>query len=109
MIQYDDPVTRLDDHGVTIKSYGRPRHPRTIPYREIRAVEVIELGPLSGRHRLVGFGFRRPRHFFHWDSARSTKTSGIALDAGRLIRPVITPEDPEGALAVLERHLANRT
>lgn len=101
MQRYEDEVVRIDESEVLIKSYGLPGRSRTVPRGSIGSTEVIELGPFSGKYRLVGFGFRRPRYFFHWDSGRSRKTHGIALDTGRFVRPVITPDDHQAALAAL--------
>jgi hypothetical protein len=105
MTTYDDDDICLDDHGITIKNYLYPGHRRFIAYETIRSAALIELGPLSGRHRLVGVGFRRPRHFFHWDRRRSTKTAAIELDTGRAIRTVITPIDPGPVLEAVEQRM----
>lgn len=99
---YEDANLCLDEDGLTVKNYFGPGHRRAIAYREIVDHEVIELGPLTGRHRLVGLGLRRPRHFFHWDRSRSSKAHAIALDVGGTIRPVITPDDHRKVLDVLE-------
>ena len=101
----DDDAVSLDEHGITIKNYLYPGHRRFIAYETIRSAALIELGPWSGRHRLVGIGFRRPRHFFHWDRNRSTKTSAIELDTGRRIWTVITPTDPEAVLKAVEQQM----
>jgi hypothetical protein len=105
MTTYDDDDICLDDHGITIKNYLYPGHRRFIAYETIRSAALIELGPLSGRHRLVGVGFRRPRHFFHWDRRRSTKTAAIELDTGRAIRTVITQIDPGPVLEAVEQRM----
>lgn len=99
---YDDDVVRIDRETVLVKSYLLPGRQREIRRDTILGVSVVELGPLSGRYRLVGLGFRRPRNFFHWDPRRSKKGRGIVLDTGRLLRPVITPDDHDAAMAALE-------
>lgn len=104
MSLYEDAAMVLDDEGITITSYLWPRHRRRIPFAAIDRYQLIELGPLSGRYRLVGLGFRRPRHFFHWDRQRSSTTTAIVLDTGRFIRPVITPQRPEQVIRVLDEH-----
>ena len=103
---YQDDRMILDDQGITITSYLYPGNRRHIPYATISDYNVIELGPFSGRHRLVGLGVRRPRHFFHWDRTRSTKTRSIALDAGRLLHPVISPDDLDRVVQLLDEHAA---
>ena len=105
MTIYDDDALCLDEQGITIKNYWYPGHRRSIAYDTIRSAALIELGSLSGRHRLVGIGFRQPRHFFHWDRKRSTKTHAIELDTGRRIHIVITPTDPEQVLEMVEQQM----
>jgi hypothetical protein len=101
---YQDDRMFLDDQGITITSYLYPGHQRHILYTTISDYQLIELGPLSGRHRLVGLGFRRPRNFFHWDRTRSTKTHSIALDTGRPLHPVISPDDLDRVVQLLDEH-----
>lgn len=105
MSHYEDPAVRLDDQGLTIKSYFRPRHERHIPFASIRRVGLIEIGPLSGRYRLVGLGFRRPRNYFHWDTNRSSKTHAVEIDTGRFFRPTITPDHPQEVVDLIERSI----
>ena len=98
---YDDVVVRIDQETVLVKSYLLPGRQREIRRDAIVGVWAVELGPFSGRYRLVGLGFRWPRNFFHWDTRRSKKGRGIVLDVGRFLRPVITPDDHEAAMAAL--------
>jgi len=102
---YEDDAVSLDERGITIKNYLYPGNRRFVPYETITSTEVIELGTLSGRHRLVGIGFRRPTYFFHWDRSRSVKTQAIALDTGRTMRTVISPAASGPVLAILEQQL----
>lgn len=106
MTDYVDNVVTLDDSGVTIENHLLPGRPRRIAYDDIVAVDAIELGFATGRHRLVGMGPFRPRHFFHWDRKRSQKSRGVVLDLGRWLRVVITPDDPDTVLDLLRRRIA---
>lgn len=94
----------IDELGITIKNSMYPGHRRRITYHAIRSFGVVRLGPLSGRHRLVGFGVRRPRLFFHWDRRRSTKRHAIELDTGQMFRTAITPVHNRAALEAVRRH-----
>ncbi len=49
---YEDDAVSLDERGITIKNYLYPGNRRLVPYETITSTEVIELGALSGRHRL---------------------------------------------------------
>ncbi len=102
---YEDDAVSLDERGITIKNYLYPGNRRLVPYETITSTEVIELGALSGRHRLVGIGFRRPTYFFHWDRSRSDKTHAIALDTGRTMRTVISPEANGLVLELVEQQI----
>lgn len=104
MTRYEDETILLDDDGLTIKSYLRPGHAKRIEYGSIKNFEVFEMGFWTGRHRLVGIGFGRPRSWFAWDRDRGRKHTAISLDAGGWIRPTIVPEDPAAVEAILAEH-----
>ena len=101
MNHYEDRSLLIDDDGITITSYFWPGHQRHIPFSSIVAVEEIPIGNFSGRYRLVGFEFRSLRDFFPWDSHRSATSPALALDIGRRIRPVISPEDHEQVVKLI--------
>ena len=105
MNHYEDRSLLIDDDGITITSYFWPGHRRHIPFSSIVAVEEIPLETFSGRYRLVGFELRRLRDFFPWDTHRSATSRAIALDIGRRVRPVISPEDHEQVLKLIMEHL----
>jgi hypothetical protein len=104
---YQDNGMFLDEEGITVTNYLYPGHRRHIPYASISEYRLIELGRLTGKHRLVGLGFRRPRHFFHWDRNRSSKTHSVVLDTGRFIHPIISPDDHNRLVQLLDEHAAN--
>jgi hypothetical protein len=99
--RYEDEVILLDDDAVTIKTYRKPGDARRIEYGSIRNVESFEMGLWSGRYRLVGMSFGRPRNWFAWDKRRNDKRIAIGLDVGKWIRPTFVPEDPDTAEEVL--------
>ena len=103
MTHYEDKTILLDDEAVTIKSYRKPADTKRIEYRSIKGFEVFQMGFWTGRHRLVGMSFGRPRSWFHWDRDRGDKSTGISLDVGGWIRPTIVPDDPEAVAEILNR------
>ncbi|MGI9613323.1 MAG: hypothetical protein ACR2QO_10470 [Acidimicrobiales bacterium] len=109
MNHYQDRTLLVDEHGITITSYAWPGHHRHIPFSSIVAVEEIPLGTFSGRYRLVGFELRRLRDFFPWDTHRSATSRAFALDVGRRVRPVISPQDPEQVLKLIAERTHGRS
>lgn len=107
-MSYTDQSLAIDSDGITIGNYRYPGHDRRIPFSSIAGFETITLGPLTGRFRLVGFGFTRPRHFFPWDRKRRTGQQAIALDLGKFVRPVISPEDHERVVQILNATSAGK-
>ena len=101
MTRYEDDAILLDDDGLTIKSYRRPGDEKRIEYRSIRSFEMFQMGFWTGRHRLVGIGFGRPRNWFHWDRDRNSKRTAISLDVGGWLRPTIVPEDSDAVAEIL--------
>ena len=65
------------------------------------------MGFWTGRHRLVGISFGRPRNWFHWDRNRNRKSTAISLDVGGWIRPTIVPDDPEAVEEILRAQVVN--
>jgi len=101
MSRYEDDTVLLDDDGLTIKSYRKPRDEKRIEYRSIRSFETFETGLFTGRHRLVGINPGKPRNWFHWGRGRSDKRTAISLDVGGWIYPTIVPDDPDAVEEVL--------
>ena len=101
MARYEDEVILLDEEAVTIKSYRKPGDAKRIEYSSIRNVERFEMGFWSGRLRLVGMSFGRPRDWFAWDRNRNKNRVAISLDVGKWIRPTVVPEDPDAAEQIL--------
>lgn len=104
-VLYDDGHVRLDRDGVTIRRYYFPLgRSKRIPYARIRAVREWRMGPFTGKGRLWGSGDLR--HWAPLDLRRPRKETALALDLGRWVTPVVTPDDPARVLAILGRHTA---
>ncbi len=103
---YDDGLVILDADGLTIRHYYFPlATSKRIPYARIKGVQEWRMGLLTGKGRLWGSG-----DFRHWvplDLRRPQKQKALILDLGRWVRPVITPDDPDRVLALLEEHLSH--
>ena len=101
MANYEDDGILLDENGLTIKNYRRPGDSKQIAFTLIRSIERFDMGIWSGRYRVIGISFGRPRNWFHWDARRRGKRTAISLDLGKWIRPAIVPRDPDTAEEIL--------
>jgi hypothetical protein len=103
---YDDGKVTCTDQGIVIHHYYFPAGAKRIPYSAIREVRRVSLGTM-GRWRIAGSGDLV--HWFNFDARRPRKSSALVLHLDGRIRPVITPDDPDRAAAVLEAHGVNVT
>ena len=107
MTRYEDDSVLLDDEGVTIKNYRKRHDDKRISYRTIQDFELFEMGFWSGRHRLIGLSFGRPRNWFPWERNRRDKRIAVSLDVGKLILPTVTPDDPDAVAAILSEQVTS--
>lgn len=94
MVSYEDTSVVIDENGLVIKAYRWPGDSRQVAFNDIQDIEVFEMGPLTGRYRLVGISPGRLHNWFHWDRKRRDKTTAIGLNVGGFIRPTIVPDEP---------------
>jgi len=102
---YDDGLVQLDADGLTIRRYyfplGTSKH---ILYAQIKGVQQLPMGLWTGKGRLWGSGDLR--HWFPLDLRRPWKEKALILDIGTWVRPVITPDDPDQVLALLQERIS---
>ncbi len=100
-ILYDDGLVQLNSDGLIIRRYhfplGTSKH---IPYAQIKGVQPWPMGLWTGKGRLWGSGDLR--HWFSLDLRRPWKEKALILDLGAWVRPVITPDEPDRVLALLQ-------
>lgn len=99
MSEYDDGLVACTEDALVIRRYYFPlASSKTIPYSKIHS---IESRPAS-RGRVWGTG-----NFVDWhnfDVGRPRKKTALAINLGRHIRPVVTPDNPGEVIRVLARH-----
>lgn len=104
---YDDGKVACTDQELVIRNYYffflGAKH---IPYSAIREARRVRLGTM-GRWRIHGSGDFV--HWFNFDARRPRKYSAIVVHLDGVIRPVITPDDPDRVAAVLAEHGVNVT
>jgi hypothetical protein len=106
-VLHDDGLVKLDLDGLTIRRYYFPLGTsKRIPYARIKGVQERRMGALTGKGRLWGSGDLR--HWFPLDPSRPQKEKALVLDVGKWVRPVITPEDPDRVLALLQEYTSGR-
>jgi hypothetical protein len=105
---YDDGGVACTDDSLVIRHYYFPFGDKRIPYTKIEQVRRLPLSGLTGRYRIWGSGDFT--HWFNLDAGRPGKTVKFVIQtSGGGIRPVITPDDPDGVQAELTAHGVNVT
>ena len=97
-MDYDDGLITTTSDALVIRRYNALLQHRSIPYSDIRSVKRIPIGQLR-RWRL--WGTTIPGYWFNLDAGRRRKSIGFVIDAGRAVKPIITPDDPDQLLAAL--------
>jgi hypothetical protein len=103
-VTYDDGRVACTEEALVIRTYYFPPHDKRIPYGRIEQVRRVPMtGVLNGRYRIWGSG-----DFVHWynyDPRRPRKSVALIVHvAGHRVRPVITPDNPDGVAAELAAH-----
>lgn len=104
---YVDRVVGLDADGIVLFRYYWPVGRKRIPYGDIRGYDVRTLTAGRGQFRVHGLDFRR--RWYPRDTLRGQKELAIDFDVGRLIRPVLTAEDPDTVLEIVGARVSEDT
>ncbi|WP_036478314.1 hypothetical protein [Myxosarcina sp. GI1] len=108
-ILYEDESVICDDEAISIKGYYSPfGEDRKIPYSEIHNIKLQKLSFWSGLAQIWGKGSgtikgdRANRTYWStFDPKRIFGGKAIAIDEGSLVKPLITPEDPDEVYRIL--------
>jgi len=100
-MDYDDGLIAATEGALVIRRYNALLQAKAIPYADIRSVEEIPVGRLR-RWRV--WGTTIPGYWFNLDPRRPSKSVGFVVDAGRMVKPVITPDDPDRLVEALRSH-----
>jgi hypothetical protein len=101
---YRDRWIECTSDEIRIRGYYFPWGSKRIRYRDIRGVRIVTLGVLRGRARI--WGTASPRYWANLDPARPGKSSGLVLDLGGAVRPLLTPDNTKAVLACIRAHSA---
>lgn len=98
MEHYDDGKVACTGSELVIRHYYFPAGVKRIPYSAIREVQRVQLRSL-GHWRVHGSGDFV--HWFNFDRHRRRKQVALVVNLAGFVKPVITPDDPDQAVAVL--------
>ncbi|MEV6796640.1 hypothetical protein AB0M87_32880 [Streptomyces sp. NPDC051320] len=100
MTTYDDGAIRCDDQCLIIRGYY-PWGAKRIACTSIKGIETLDL---TGTNKVRAWRIWGTGDFIHWwnfDARRPRKSRALVIDAGRRVRPTITPDDPDAVLRIL--------
>jgi hypothetical protein len=106
-VLYKDARITCDDEGITVKKYYFPIGDKRIAYSDIRSFDQQRMGALTGRYRI--WGATDPRYWFHLDTSRTRKSKAVVIDKGDWVKAVLTPDDPDAVLHILEDKVRRRS
>ncbi|MGH3502360.1 MAG: hypothetical protein ACRDQA_15950 [Nocardioidaceae bacterium] len=97
-MDYDDGRVACTQDELLIRRYYFPVGSKRVPYEKIREVRSCPAskGRMWGSNDFV--------HWYNLDPHRAHKETGLIIDTGRPVKPVITPDDPDKVLAALTHH-----
>ena len=99
---YHDKKIVCDDEKITIRHYYFPFGcAKKIPYRRIKRIEFYAMGFWNGKGRIWGGSFTL--QYLNLDWRRPFKDQAIILRLGRVVTPVITPDDVPAVVRILEQ------
>jgi hypothetical protein len=86
-----------------VRGYYVPWGTKRIGYGSIRSLRRVSVGAFTGRGRI--WGTANPRYWASLDPRRPRKEVGFLVDAGRRVRPFLTPDDPVAFAAAVGAHV----
>lgn len=90
---YQDRSIGVTGDALTIKGYYFPGTVKRVPLAAIRSVRRTDMAALRGKGRI--WGTANPGYWANFDAGRSRKSVAFLVDAGRAIKPFVTPDDPD--------------
>ena len=98
-VLYEDQHVVCDNDALTIKNYHFPAGSKRIPYADVKKLELVEIGWLTGKLRMWGMGLAP--YWFHLDWERPTKDKAIVVDTGEWLKSVVTPKATQQVYDIL--------
>ena len=99
---YRDRWIECTPTEILVRGYYFPWGTKHIPYAKVRRIQRVQLSPLRGNLRI--WGTANPRYWASFDPQRPRKSVGFVLDLGKMVRPFITPLDPDAFQSALIEH-----
>lgn len=96
---YKDGIIACDTEGLVIRGYYFPWGTKHIRYGEIRGLQRVGMGVMTGQWRIWGTG--NIRYWANLDTKRPKKKVAFIVDNGKGVKPFITPDDPDAVEAII--------
>ncbi len=93
MAAYRDGSIGVTDDALTIKGYYFPGTVKRVPLSAIRSVRRADMSTFRDKGRI--WGTANPGYWANFDPRRPRKTVTFLVDAGKAVKPFVTPDVPE--------------
>lgn len=102
MADYQDRWIDCTADEIRIRGYYFPWGTKRIRYSSLRDLQRVSISAMRGQFRI--WGTANPRYWASLDPRRPSKQTGFLLDLGKVVRPFVTPDDPDAFEAAVRSH-----
>jgi hypothetical protein len=102
VMNYQDGSIGIDADHLSIRGYYFPGTVKRIPLAALRSVQRVPMRQLRGRGRI--WGTSNPRYWANFDPRRPAKMVAFVVDAGKAVKPFVTPDDPDRFEQAMRHH-----
>ena len=96
---YRDSKIECTPTTLRLHGYYFPFGAKDVPYSSLKGVRKVALSAMRGKLRIWGTGSFR--YWLNLDVRRPAKKFDFIIDNGKVVKPIVTPDDPDAFEAVL--------
>ncbi|HEX7354917.1 MAG TPA: hypothetical protein VF288_08815 [Mycobacteriales bacterium] len=99
---YADRWIRCTDKDIVVRGYYFPWGAKHIAYDRIQDITRVAMTYARGKGRI--WGTASPTLWASFDPLRTRKSTALVVNLGHMVKPFLTPDDPDAFLADVRAH-----